>query len=103
MAVRRVDKSKAVQVKFKHRHPEIERALGTLAAEGKVSGARSTKISVRVDPGVLSAAAARFGLAETDISGVVNASLAVAAAPDRFKTWLNNPGDRLPDDFELAI
>ncbi len=46
-----------------------------LAAEGKVACARSAKISVRVDPGVLAAAAARFGMAESDVSDVVNASL----------------------------
>ncbi len=85
------------------RDPAIGRALTALAAEGKVAGARSAKISVRVDPGVLAAAAARFGMAESDVSDVVNASLAVAAAPDRFKEWLRDPGEPLPDDFELAI
>jgi hypothetical protein len=33
----------------------------------------------------------------------VNASLALAAAPDRFKTWLRETKDTLPDDFELAV
>jgi hypothetical protein len=85
------------------RDPAIGRALTALAAEGKVAGARSAKISVRVDPGVLAAAAARFGMAKSDVSDVVNASLAVAAAPDRFKEWLRDPGETLPDDYELAI
>jgi hypothetical protein len=91
------------KAKLTQRDPEIGRALAKLAAEGKVTGARSAKISVRVDPGILAAAAARFGMAESDVSDVVNASLAVAAAPDPFKEWLRDPGDPLPDDFELAI
>jgi hypothetical protein len=93
----------AARPKLKHRNSEVSRALGILAAAGKVAGTRSTKISVRVDPGILSAAAARFGMAETEVSDVVNASLAVAAAPDSFKEWLASTTDTLPDDFEIAI
>jgi hypothetical protein len=96
------DHTSTLGAKRKHRHPDIDRAFEALAAEGKLAGARSVKISARVDPGVLAAAAARFGLAESDVSDVVNASLAVAAAPDRFKAWWNDPGDPLPDDFQLA-
>jgi len=56
---------------------------------------------MRVDPGVMRAAAARLGL--TNPSDVVNASLAVAAAPDRFKAWWAETHATLPDDFELAV
>ena len=55
---------------------------------------------MRVDPGVLRAAA-RLGM--TNPSDVVNASLAVAAAPDRFKAWWAQTHAALPDDFELAV
>ena len=85
------------------RNPDVGRALARLAAEGKVAGVRSDKISARVDPGIFSAAAAQLGLAESEVSDVVNASLAIAAAPDRFKAWLTDSGDTLPDDFALAI
>lgn len=85
------------------RNPDIGRALARLAAEGKVAGVRSGKISARVDPRIFSAAAAQLGLAESEVSDVVNASLAIAAAPDRFKAWLADSGDALPDDFALAI
>ncbi len=81
--------------------PALERALSELAALGAITGARSQKVSVRVDPGVLAAAAQRLGLAQP--SDVINASLALAAAPDRFKTWLRSTSDRLTDDFEPAL
>lgn len=73
------------------------------ARERAVLGKRSIEISARVDPGVLRAAAERLGLDARDVSDVVNASLAVVAAPDRFKVWLRNTKDTLPDDFEAAI
>jgi hypothetical protein len=84
-------------------HPgrHVAAALAELRLAGAVTGARSQKISVRVDPGVLRAAAARLGL--TNPSDVVNASLAVAAAPDRFKAWWAETPASLPDDFELAV
>jgi hypothetical protein len=74
-------KKRAAQTKLRLGHPEVQRALDQLAAEGKATGARSTKISARVDPGIFAA----------------------AAAPDRFKEWLRNSAGTLPDDFELAI
>ena len=81
--------------------PALDRALAELAAQGAITGARSQKVSARVDPGVLAAAAARLGL--TQPSDVINASLALAAAPDRFKAWLRSTTDRLTDDFEPAL
>lgn len=89
--------------KFARRHPDLGRALAELTAEGKLSGVRSDKISARVDPGVLAAAAEQLGFAASEVSDVVNASLALAAAPDRFKAWLRSGGDKIPDEFELAI
>lgn len=76
-------------------------ALAELRLAGAVTGSRSQRISVRVDPGVMRAAAGRLGL--TNPSDVVNASLAVAAAPDRFKAWWAETHAALPDDFELAV
>src|SRR5271165_331236 len=87
------------------RHARVDQhvaaALAELRLAGAVTGARSEKISVRVDPGVMRAAGARLGL--TSPSDVVNASLAVAAAPDRFKAWWAETSATLPDDFELAV
>jgi hypothetical protein len=79
----------------------IAAALAELKLAGALTGTRSQRISVRVDPGVMRAAAARLGL--TNPSDVVNASLAVAAAPNRFKAWWAEARATLPDDFELAV
>ncbi|HEY3846270.1 MAG TPA: hypothetical protein VGL95_04070 [Acetobacteraceae bacterium] len=79
----------------------VTAALAELRLSGVVTGTRSQRISVRVDPGVMRAAGARLGL--TNPSDVVNASLAVAAAPDRFKAWWAETHATLPDDFEPAI
>jgi hypothetical protein len=68
------------------RRPEIGRALAELARAGKLTGMNSEKISVRIDPGLRRAAAERLGLPEDQISQVINAALALAAAPDPFKT-----------------
>ncbi len=95
--------SSAVRPRMTQRNPEVRRALANLAQAGKVAGVQSLKISARVDPNILAAAAVRLGLKETDVSAVVNASLTLAAAPDPFKAWLKDPGPPLPDDFELAI
>ena len=81
--------------------PTLDRALAELAARGAITGARSQTVSARVDPGVLEAAAERLGLAHP--SDIINASLALAAAPDRFKAWLRSTTDRLTDDFEPAL
>jgi hypothetical protein len=85
----------------KHIDRHVAAALDDLRLAGAVTGVRSQRISVRVDPGVMRAAAERLGLSNP--SDVVNASLAVAAAPDRFKTWWAETQTTLPDDFELAI
>lgn len=79
----------------------VTAALAELRLAGAVTGTRSQRISVRVDPGVMRAAAARLGLSNP--SDVVNASLAVAAVPDRFKAWWTEAPATLPDDFELII
>ncbi len=83
------------------RDPMVARAVAELMSRGAVTGTRSQKISTRVDPGLMAAAKQRFGL--TSEADVINASLAVAAAPDRFKAWLRDTQDTLTDDFELAV
>jgi len=95
--------SKQALQKLARRHPEIARALAALTANGAAAGVRSGKISARVDPGILAAAAERLGFAPTEVSDVVNAALAIAAAPDSFKDWFRQGGKQLPEDFALAI
>lgn len=81
--------------------PAFGRAVAELAARGAISGARSQKLSVRVDPLVLAAASDRLGLPHP--SDVINAALAMAAAPDRFKTWLRGTADTLTDEFQPGL
>jgi len=96
----RVFKSKAF-ASLMERDPTVARAVVFLTHHGVVTGVRSKRISTRVDPGVMDAARKRFGL--TNDTDVINASLAMAAAPDRFKTWLIESQGVVTDDFQLAI
>ena len=79
----------------------IEFALSTLAASGKLEGSRSERLSARVDPGLIKAARAKTGLGSD--SELVNAVLAVLAAPDDFGPWFAAQAGRLPKDFELEL
>jgi hypothetical protein len=74
-------------------------AAESLARSGKLRGARTKKLSVRVDPGLIEAARARTGIASD--SDLITAALAVVAAPDDFGPWLVAQAGRLPKDFEL--
>ena len=76
-------------------------ALSTLAASGKLKGSRTERLSARVDPGLMKAARTRTGLSND--SELVNAALAVLAAPDDFGPWFAAQAGRLPKDFELEI
>ena len=79
----------------------VEFALSTLAASGKLKGSRTKRLSARVDPGLIKAARTKTGL-DND-SELVNAALAVLAAPDDFGPWFAAQAGRLPKDFELEI
>jgi len=78
----------------------IEFALSTLAASGKLKGSRTERLSARVDPGLIKAARAKTGLGNSQL---VNAALAVLAAPDDFGPWFAAQAGRLPKDFELEL
>jgi hypothetical protein len=82
----------------------IEFALSTMAASGKLKGARTARtarLSARIDPGLMQAARAKTGL--NNDSELVNAALAVLAAPDDFGPWFAAQAGRLPKDFELEL
>ena len=79
----------------------IEFALSTLAASGKLNGARTARLSARIDPGLMQAARTKSGLSND--SELVNAALAVLAAPDDFGPWFAAQAGRLPKDFELEL
>src|SRR5271169_621019 len=79
----------------------VEFALSTLAANGKLEGSRTKRLSARVDPGLIRAARTKTGL--NNDSELVNAALAILAAPDDFGPWFAAQAGRLPKDFELEI
>ena len=72
-----------------------------LAASGKLKGARTERLSARVDPGLIKAARTKTGFKND--SELVNAALAVLAAPDDFGPWFAAQAGRLPKDFELEL
>lgn len=74
-------------------------ALRALAQGGQLAGARTKRMSARVDPGLLKAAKAKTGL-KSD-SDLICAALAVIAASDDFGPWFAAQAGRLPKDFEL--
>jgi hypothetical protein len=79
----------------------LDFALSTLAASGKLSGARTERLSARVDPGLITAARTKTGLKND--SDLINAALAVIAAPDDFGPWFAAQAGRLPKDFEVEL
>ena len=79
----------------------VEFALSTLAARGSLKGARTERLSARVDPGLIKTARAKTGIKND--SELVNAALAVLAAPDDFGPWFVTQAGRLPEDFELEL
>lgn len=76
-------------------------AFVELERSGALAGARSKKLSTRVDPGLIEAARRRTGLRSD--SDLINAALAMIAAGDDFGAWLVRQSGRLPEDFELAL
>jgi hypothetical protein len=79
----------------------LQFAFRELERAGALAGARSRKLSTRVDPGLIEAARRRTGLRND--SDLVNAALAMIAAGDDFGIWLVRQAGRLPEDFELAL
>jgi hypothetical protein len=74
-------------------------ATKALVDSGKLAGARTKRMSARIDPGLVAAARTKTGL-KSD-SDLVSAALAVIAASDDFGPWFVLQAGRLPKDFEL--
>jgi hypothetical protein len=79
----------------------LQFAVAELERSASLTGARSQKLSTRVDPGLIEAARRRTGLRSD--SDLINAALAVIAAGDDFGAWLVSQAGRLPENFELAL
>lgn len=80
---------------------KVDMALMRLKVSGHLTGEPSQKLSVRVDPGLMSAAAERIGV--ENATDIVNTALALVASPDPFVQWLLTTKDRLPEEFEIAV
>lgn len=79
----------------------LAHALEALAKKGQLAGARTRRVSARVDPGLVEAARARTGIAND--SDLINAALALIAAPDDFGPWLVAQAGCLSAEFELGL
>lgn len=79
----------------------LAHAMTALDRRQVLAGRRSLKISVRVDPGLLVAARAQSGMAGD--SDLVNAALALMAAPGDFGAWLVSQSGTMSKDFEIAV
>lgn len=79
----------------------IRKAYDSLVQDRVAKGTQDQRVSARVDPGILEAAARNLGL--TQPSDVVNAAIIAAAAQDPFKSWFLTAAGTLPDEFELAV
>jgi hypothetical protein len=80
---------------------KVRFAYQVLMEGRKLAGARSRRLSARVDPGLIKAARQKTGIANN--SDLINAALAVIAAPDDFGPWFAAQAGRLPPDFELEF
>jgi hypothetical protein len=74
-------------------------AMRVLMRDGRLVGARTKRMSARVDPGLLNAAKTKTGLKND--SDLICAALAVLAASDDFGPWFAAQAGRLTKDFEL--
>ena len=79
----------------------IRRAYDALVEDRIAQGTQDLRVSARVDPGILEAAARNLGV--TQPSDVVNAAIIAAAAQDPFKAWFLTAAGTLPEEFELAV
>jgi hypothetical protein len=83
------------------KNPRVQHALSTLSAKGVLGKGGTTKVSARLDPGLMEAAREKIGV-ETDTE-LLTAALAIVAGSDDFGPWLVSRGERLPADFELEF
>lgn len=91
---------KAADLPNKVAEEHMAEVFRRLQEMGVLSG-RTKKVSVRIDRGLLAAAARKLGSANT--TAIVQTALAAFVALDPFVEWFLSDRDRLPADFELAI
>jgi hypothetical protein len=79
----------------------VQHALSVLGSRGVLNKGKSTRVSARLDPGLVEAARAKLGGASD--TELLTAALAIVAGDDDFGAWLVTRGERLPADFELEF
>jgi len=78
------------------RHAQV-----ALSREGVLDGPKDTRVTARMQAGLLEAARRRTGIVgETDL---VTAGLALLAVQDDFGVWLVEQRGRLSDDFDIGL
>ena len=79
----------------------IRRARDALTRAGVLTGAKDTRVTARVQAGLLEAARRRTGIRrETDL---VTAGLALLAAQEDFGAWLAERRGTLTDGFDIGL
>jgi len=79
----------------------IRHARETLARAGVLTGAKDTRVTVRVQDRLLEAARRRTGISGE--SELVTAGLALLAAQEDFGAWLVRQRGTLSDDFDIGL
>jgi hypothetical protein len=79
----------------------IRHARDVLTRTGVLTGAKDTRVTARVQAGLLEAARRRSGIQkETDL---VTAGLALLATQEDFGAWLTGRRGTLTDDFDIGL
>ena len=79
----------------------VAAARDNLRAKGIGAGRKGQAVSVRVNPDLLAAAAARLGVASQ--TEVLHAGLAVLAGADTFGAWLLDQAGTLDSDLDVDV
>ena len=79
----------------------VNAARDSLRARGVGGRGKARALSARVDPELLAAAAARFGV--TSQTEVLNAGLAVLAGADMFGAWLLDQAGAIEADLNVDV
>jgi hypothetical protein len=84
----------ATRLRMRHAWEALDRA-------GVLTGAKDTRVTARVQAGLLEATRRRNG--DTGETDLVTAELALLAAQEDFGAWLARQRGSLTDDFDIGL